>query len=307
MRDAIGVDVSKDYLDVHHVGTEVHRRLANDTSGLRALCKGGGGTRWRCRRVRSVRGLSPGPRTRPGGWGADIRQGQSAPGPSLRRSGRPSRQDRPRAGRSPRQKGVALHLEPTSALPEHMSELQDLLVCRRGLVKDRTAAQARLETAGPKLLRRLLAQRLARIERQIGSVDGAVQAITGPDPDPCGRMETLASSPGISAVSATALLVDRPELGRMSGQQAAALAGLAPMSRQAGQWQGHERIQGGPGLGPPVPLHAGAERDPAPQLSQGDVRTARRRRQAAQTRPHRDHAKTPRHGQCTPSRRSQLD
>ena len=44
MRDAIGVDVSKDYLDVHHVGTEVHRRLANDTSGPRALCKGGRNT-----------------------------------------------------------------------------------------------------------------------------------------------------------------------------------------------------------------------------------------------------------------------
>ncbi|MGB3554316.1 MAG: transposase [Jannaschia sp.] len=112
-------------------------------------------------------------------------------------------------------------------------------------MKDRTAAQARLKTARPKLLRRLLAQRLAQIERQIGSIDGAMQALVRADPDLCARLEILVSIPGISTVSATAILVDMPELGRMSGKQAAALAGLAPMSRQSGRWQGHERIQGG--------------------------------------------------------------
>jgi len=36
-----------------------------------------------------------------------------------------------------------------------------------------------------------------------------------------------------------------PELGSLSGKQAASLAGLAPISRQSGKWQGKERIQGG--------------------------------------------------------------
>lgn len=116
---------------------------------------------------------------------------------------------------------------------------------RRGLIKDRTAPQARLKTARPPLLRRFLDPRLARIERQIGSVDGAMQAIVRADPDLRDRMEILVSIPGISTVSATAILADMPEPGQMSGKQAAALAGLAPMSRQSGRWQGHERIQGG--------------------------------------------------------------
>jgi len=34
-------------------------------------------------------------------------------------------------------------------------------------------------------------------------------------------------------------------IGDLSGKQAAALAGLAPISRQSGKWQGKERIQGG--------------------------------------------------------------
>ena len=94
-------------------------------------------------------------------------------------------------------------------------------------------------------LRRLLAQRLAQIERQIASVDSATQIIIDADPDLRARMEILVSIPGISTVSATAILVDMPELGGMDGKQAAALAGLAPMSRQSGRWQGQERIQGG--------------------------------------------------------------
>jgi transposase len=36
-----------------------------------------------------------------------------------------------------------------------------------------------------------------------------------------------------------------PELGKLSGKQAAKLAGLAPISKQSGKWQGKEHIQGG--------------------------------------------------------------
>jgi transposase len=41
------------------------------------------------------------------------------------------------------------------------------------------------------------------------------------------------------------MLIEMPELGSLEGKQAASPAGLAPISRQSGKWQGHERIQGG--------------------------------------------------------------
>lgn len=50
---------------------------------------------------------------------------------------------------------------------------------------------------------------------------------------------------GIAKVTACAILTDMPELGKLSGKQAAKLAGLAPISRQSGKWQGKEQIQGG--------------------------------------------------------------
>jgi len=36
-----------------------------------------------------------------------------------------------------------------------------------------------------------------------------------------------------------------PELGRLDRKQVAALAGLAPWTRQSGQWRGHSMIGGG--------------------------------------------------------------
>ena len=38
-----------------------------------------------------------------------------------------------------------------------------------------------------------------------------------------------------------------PELGTASAKEIAALAGLAPMTRQSGQWQGKARVAGGRG------------------------------------------------------------
>lgn len=141
--------------------------------------------------------------------------------------------------------GSALQLKPTEAHSEALGELRELLVFRRGLIKDRTAAKTRLKTARQAMLRRLLTQRLGQIERQLAKVDAAMKAIVATNPDLANRLEILVSIPGISTTSAMALLADMPELGALSGKQAAALAGLAPISRQSGQWQGHERIQGG--------------------------------------------------------------
>jgi len=57
--------------------------------------------------------------------------------------------------------------------------------------------------------------------------------------------EILTSIPGIATVTACAMLTEMPELRTISGKQAASLAGLAPMSRQSGTWQGREHIRGG--------------------------------------------------------------
>jgi len=59
------------------------------------------------------------------------------------------------------------------------------------------------------------------------------------------RMEILQSIPGVGPVTAFAMMIDMPELGTITNKQAASLAGLAPMTRQSGAWNGHAGIRGG--------------------------------------------------------------
>jgi len=51
--------------------------------------------------------------------------------------------------------------------------------------------------------------------------------------------------PGIGKTIARTLIAELPELGQLDRRQVAALAGLAPWTRQSGQWRGKSFIGGG--------------------------------------------------------------
>ena len=57
--------------------------------------------------------------------------------------------------------------------------------------------------------------------------------------------DLLASVPGVGPVIARTLIAELPELGHLNRKQIAALAGLAPYTRQSGQWRGRSFIGGG--------------------------------------------------------------
>jgi transposase len=51
--------------------------------------------------------------------------------------------------------------------------------------------------------------------------------------------------PASRPVTAATLVVEMPELGTLDARQVASLAGLAPITRQSGTWQGRAFIRGG--------------------------------------------------------------
>jgi transposase len=65
------------------------------------------------------------------------------------------------------------------------------------------------------------------------------------DESPADRFAILISIPGVSNITAFALLTAMPELGSLEAGQAANLAGLAPITRQSGRWTGRSFIRGG--------------------------------------------------------------
>jgi transposase len=64
-------------------------------------------------------------------------------------------------------------------------------------------------------------------------------------PDLAQRMTLLLSIPTIGERTAISLVIRMPELGQVSREQAAAIAGLAPFVQQSGTWKGQTHIGGG--------------------------------------------------------------
>jgi transposase len=131
------------------------------------------------------------------------------------------------------------------ARSEALLELRELYVAREALVKDRTAAKNRGKVLTLSLLKRHNAQRLEQIDRQIATVEAAILGIVEADVGLSDRCAILTSIPGVSNITAFALLIEMPELGALEACQAASLVGLAPIARQSGRWTGRAFVRGG--------------------------------------------------------------
>ena len=118
-------------------------------------------------------------------------------------------------------------------------------VARVGLIKDRTACRNRIQAAHNKIVLAQLRARQRQVDRQIVQIDAELRRLVTGDPALAQRLDILLSIPGIGPVAAVALIADMPELGSMSGKEAASLAGLAPITRQSGTWKGKAKIGGG--------------------------------------------------------------
>ncbi|VAW20389.1 Mobile element protein, partial [hydrothermal vent metagenome] len=82
-------------------------------------------------------------------------------------------------------------------------------------------------------------------ETQVNELDAAINQLLQASPQTARAVDIICSIPGLSKISAAALLIEMAELGTMNKKQVASLAGLAPMTRQSGTWKGKCFIQGG--------------------------------------------------------------
>lgn len=132
------------------------------------------------------------------------------------------------------------------ALPgEATRALQALLDRRRQLLAIRSAEQSRLLQATTEAVRRNVEALIAYLDGQLRQLEGEVATALQADPDWRLRDAILRSVPGVGPQTSRTLLGSLPELGRLSRQQVAALAGLAPRARDSGSTQGARSIFGG--------------------------------------------------------------
>jgi transposase len=242
---SVGVDISKDTLDVHLHPAGRARRFANTEKGCRALIGWLGG-------VVVVRvAFEP-----TGAYHHRFERLLAQAGFALCKvNPRQARRFAEAIGRQAKTDAVdaamlarlAALLEPPArpVISARLDEMKELHIARSALVKDRTAALNREHIRRSALLRRQAAQRLAQIERQIAAIDAALRHLLMADAELKARFEILIGIPGVGETTALTLLIEMPELGALEHKCAASLAGLAPIARDSGQHRGKRSIRGG--------------------------------------------------------------
>jgi transposase len=141
--------------------------------------------------------------------------------------------------------GYTMQPDIPPARDQTIDTLGELLAARRALMKDRTATLNRAKALTLPLLKHQNQQHLDQIKAQIAAIDREQATIMAAQETLKVRADILVSIPGFATATACALLVDLPELGSLDPKQAASLTGLAPVTRQSGNWRGKSFIQGG--------------------------------------------------------------
>lgn len=243
----VGVDVSKAWLDVHVLPSGEEMRFANDPSGLDNLVKwlkalnpkmvgmeATGGLEVPCVATLTAGGLQVAV-VNP----AQVRFFAAA-------LGKRAKTDQLDAA------VIAAFVEATKPEIRPLRDAQtrafaELVARRRQIVQMMTAEENRQRTAKGKPAQKSIKRILSALERELADLDAEMDDQIRKSPLWRVREKLLTSVPGVGPKVARTIMADMPEIGTLDRRQIAALAGLAPFTRQSGTWKGKSFIGGGRG------------------------------------------------------------
>jgi transposase len=241
----VGVDVSKDGLDVAIWPAGQIARFANDRAGRSEL------VRW----LKPLSGLRAVGFEASGGYERGLLK-------ALLDAGLPARRVNPlRVRRFAQACGLLAKNDRIDAvviarfaatLPGHLAErnaaaaaLAELVTARRQLCEEMTRAANQARLTEQPLLKRLARRRSQRLSDDIRSLNAAIAKAVAADPDLAAKDALIRSVPCVGPVLSHTLLGLMPELGKLSNRAAASLLGVAPFDHDSGRFKGQRRIAGG--------------------------------------------------------------
>lgn len=121
----------------------------------------------------------------------------------------------------------------------------DLVARRRQISNMIVAEEARLKRATSRQLKKSITRLLAALQRELDSLDADLDGHIRNSPLWRMKEKLLSSVPGVGKGISRTLIAALPELGSLDRRQIAALVGLAPFTRQSGKWRGKSFISGG--------------------------------------------------------------
>jgi len=155
-----------------------------------------------------------------------------------------------RAKTDPIDAGVIAHFgEATGVTPRPLcdqatQQLADLVARRRQIVEMIGAERQREKRANSRI-KKSIARLVKALERELSSVDTDIDDAVRGSPAWREKEDLLSSVPSVGPTISRTLIAELPELGTLGGKQIVALVGLAPFTRQSGQWRGKSFIGGG--------------------------------------------------------------
>jgi transposase len=241
----VGIDISKDSLDVHLLPAGRKRQFDHNTDGIAALVK------W-------LRNKNPQRIVleATGGYervlAAELAAAQL---PVVMVNPRQTRDFAKALGLLAKTddidaEGLALFAEKIQPqlrpIPtEQQQAIKELVARRRQLTKMHAAELNRITRVGSAGVRLSIEHILEALQRQRQEVDDQLDRhIRSTDVDKQ-KDDLLQSVPGIGPKTSRMLLICLPELGDLNRQQIASLVGLAPMNHDSGKHRGQRKIRGG--------------------------------------------------------------
>jgi transposase len=240
----VGIDVSKDWLDVHVRPAAEAFAVSRDAAGLEAL-------------VQRLSGLAPLVIAveATGGFETVVAASLAAAQlPVVIVNPAQVRAFAQALGRRAKTDGIdaaviAHFAEATRPavrpLPDADTQRLADLVARRRQIIQMIVAERQRERRASERTKKSIARLLKALQAELSEIDRDIDGAVRGSPAWREAEDLLASVAGVGPTIARTLLAEMPELGRLDRRQIAALAGLAPFTRQSGQWRGRSFIGGG--------------------------------------------------------------
>lgn len=129
--------------------------------------------------------------------------------------------------------------------PKNQNILDDRVTRRRQITQMLVMESNRREGVTDKLTLRMINKVIRLLEQQREDLDREIAEVIDADDDWRNRRDKLVTVPGIGQSTASMLVTDLPELGKLNAKQIASLVGVAPINRDSGTLRGKRSIFGG--------------------------------------------------------------
>jgi len=135
--------------------------------------------------------------------------------------------------------------KPTPPRGKTAALLGELVLSRDAIMKNIVALRSLIETVKSPAAAKPMRKAIARDEKTVAEYDRLVAEALKADAGIDGLAKALGEVKGVGALTAAKIVAWMPEIGTLGRRGAAALAGLAPRTRESGQWKGRSFIGGG--------------------------------------------------------------